>query len=206
MRPVGRIKQDTEQIKRKLLTLFNSLNCRLYDFVKLCSEISKKLWHFIKNNPSCGFAYLFHVLIFFFLHTLSFYIRYKREILKIGPDLNSKSIEEAYCLLHKALLLCLIQSHTSSQFTTEIILWQTQLWLPLYLYRKTGNKRERGHLIPFQQLLWWKMLPKERIEAKFLGNVSSMLKFFVNSLLKHFTFTGDAQVQCISRNRNIKEI
>lgn len=38
----------------------------------------------LKKNPSYGFAYLFHVLIFFFLHTLSFYIRYKSEILKIG--------------------------------------------------------------------------------------------------------------------------
>lgn len=75
----------------------------------------------LKKNPSYGFAYLFHVLIFFFLHTLSFYIKYKVKF-KDWPDLNSKSIGEAYCLLHKALLLCLIQSHTSSQLKTEIIL------------------------------------------------------------------------------------
>lgn len=144
----------------------------------------------------------------YFLPFAHFIILYKiwKWNFKDWPDLHSKPTEEAYCLLHKASLLCLIQSRTSSQLTTEISLWRTQLWLPLYLYSKMGNKRQRGHLIPFQQLLWWKVLPKERIEAKFLGNVSSMLKFFVNSWLKHFTFTGAAQVQCISRNRNIKEI
>lgn len=50
------------------------------------------------------------------------------------------------------------------------------------------------------------VLLKERSEVKFLGKFPSVLMFIVNSSLKHFTFTGDAQTQCISRNRNIKEI
>lgn len=50
------------------------------------------------------------------------------------------------------------------------------------------------------------VLLKERIEVKSLGNFSSMFTFIINSSLKPFTFTGDAQSQYTLRKKNIKKI